>query len=114
MKNDFEHYEKEFDDQVYEDEFYEENYDEEELSDEEDIEDNENRKKKKRKSDDEFDDDDDFGDDDLDEQRIHVSYACDDCDYRWEEVIIKANDFEEEEEPEILCPMCGSLHVEQI
>lgn len=111
MKNDFEHYEREFDDQVYEDEFYEENYTEEELSDEDDLEDN------KRTNKDMFDDDSDDNylsdDDDLGEKRIHVSYACDDCDYRWEEVIIKTDEFDDEE-PEILCPMCGSLHVEQI
>lgn len=101
MKNDFEHYEKEFDDQVYEDEFYEENFDEEELVDEE-VE-----------KEDVFDDDDDDDLDDFGEKKIHVSYACEDCDYRWEEIIIKKDEFNEDE-PDVLCPMCGSLHVDQI
>jgi len=101
MKNDFEHYEKEFDDQVYEDEFYEENFDEEELSNEEELGDNDML--------DSGDLDDDFG-----ERKVHMSYACEDCDYRWEEVFVKTEAFEDEDEQEILCPMCGSLHVEQI
>lgn len=101
MKNDFEHYEKEFDDQVYEDEFYEENFEEEELANDEELGDN-----------DTFDKD-DF-DDDFEERKVHVSYACEDCDYRWEEVFIKKDEFEDEDERETLCPMCGSLHVDQI
>lgn len=100
MKNDFEHYEKEFDDQVYEDEFYEENFDEKELANDEEF------------SDGDMLEDDDL-DDDFGERKIHVSYACEDCDYRWEEVFIKKDEFDEDEH-EVLCPMCGSLHVDQI
>lgn len=61
-------------------------------------------------------------DDDLEEmdeyeeedhfQEIVVSYACEDCDYRWEVT------FEDEEDEEInesqYCPMCGSQNTTQI
>jgi len=104
--------EKEFDDEVYEDEFYEENFDEEELVDEEEglVKD--------------FDDDDDDDEvvhelDDDDEwdskatRRIETSYACEDCDYRWENVIVKRKtDIEEEiDDLDIICPMCGSMNI---
>lgn len=103
--------EKEFDDEVYEDEFYEENFDEEELVDEEEglVKD--------------FDDDDDDelvheldDDDEWDSKatrRIETSYACEDCDYRWENVIVKRKtDIEEEiDDLDIICPMCGSMNI---
>lgn len=95
MKKDPEKYEGEFDDQVYEDEFYEDNFDEEDLTDDED-----------------FDDED--GEDDYDGKKLHVSYACEDCDYRWDDVVVSSSDFDDVDEREVLCPMCGSLHVEQI
>jgi len=102
MKNDFEHYEKEFDDQVYEDEFYEENFDEELGDNDEELGEKDTL------------DEDDFDDDGFEERKIQMSYACEDCDYRWEEIFIKKDDFDDEDGHEVLCPMCGSLHVEQI
>ena len=100
--------EKEFDDEVYEDEFYEENFDEEELVDEEeglvkDFDDDEVVH--------ELDDDDEW--DSKATRRIETSYACEDCDYRWENVIVKRKtDIEEEiDDLDIICPMCGSMNI---
>ena len=49
--------------------------------------------------------------DDLAEE-IVTSYACEDCDYRWEVI------FEDEEDEELnetqYCPMCGSANCTQI
>jgi len=55
----------------------------------------------------EFAEDDD--DDDVAEE-YSVSFACEDCDYRWE------MSFENEEESEDVqfCPMCGSANTTQI
>lgn len=88
------HLEKDLDDEVYEDDYYDENYDEEELED----------------LDDSFDDDDDSGE--GGERKVHISYACEDCDYRWDEVIIrKKHDFDDELEADVICPMCGSINI---
>lgn len=108
MSNESDSMEKEYDDQVYEDEYYEENYDEEELED-----DNDSDSEKKVKS---KDDDDDDG---VEEKHIHVSFACEDCDYRWDDVIvkIKGGNLEDEADDDfsgVACPMCGSTNVEQI
>ncbi len=98
MRKRSEHYEKEFDDEVYEDEFYEENLDEEELSDEDEF------------KDDEFDEDREEGG-----RTYTVSYACEECDYRWEEPFASAGDFDDEEdEHEVTCPMCGSAQVDPL
>jgi len=98
MSNEHESYEKEYDDHVYEDDYYEEHYDEEELVDDDDLV------------------DDDAEDLEANEKKIHVSYACEDCDYRWDDVIIKKKDdyVEEVDEADVICPMCGSLNIEQI
>ena len=103
-------YEKEFEDEVYEDEYYDENYDEEELEDESDYLDEEEEEK------DELDDDYDEEDEYDNEKKINVSFACDDCDYRWDDVIIKrrGNLEDEEEEFDSVCPMCGSVNLTQI
>ncbi len=66
------------------------------------------------------DDDDDkpekeFDDEDEEtvggEREIAISYACEDCDYRWEVYL-------EEEDDELddtqYCPMCGSANTSQI
>lgn len=70
-------------------------------------------------SDDDDDDDDkadkDFDDEDEEtvggEREIAISYACEDCDYRWEVYL-------EEEDDELddtqYCPMCGSANTSQI
>lgn len=103
MTNDSDNLEKEYDDQVYEDEYYEENYDEEELEEDEKI-----------KDDDDYDDD-----DEVEEKHVHVSFACEDCDYRWDDVIVKLKsgnleDEGDEDYSDAVCPMCGSMNVEQI
>ncbi len=111
-------YEKDYDDEVYEDEYYEENFDDEELVDEDDV-----FGEKKSKDDEDDEDDDEFLDDDLSEEdevaardverKIDASYACDDCDYRWDDVIIKRKDVLEDydDEHDIICPMCGSINI---
>jgi DNA-directed RNA polymerase subunit RPC12/RpoP len=65
------------------------------------------------------DDDDDKPEKDIDddeetvggEREIAISYACEDCDYRWEVYL-------EEEDDELddtqYCPMCGSANTSQI
>ncbi len=93
------HYEKEYDDEVYEDEYYEEHYNEEELGEEGDRM--------------ESDSDGESGWED--EKKIVMSFACDDCDYRWEDQIIKAKDeIEDESDFDVICPMCGSVNITQI
>ncbi len=94
MPNDFE---KEFDDEVYEDDFYEESFDDEELLEDE-------MQEEELIEEDEIEED---------EKHIAVILACDDCDYRWEDVIVKRKD-EDLEDLEIICPMCGSTNVTQI
>ena len=47
--------------------------------------------------------------------RIALSFACEDCDYRWDDVIIKNKEDEEDDfEFSATCPMCGSQNVTQI
>lgn len=61
---------------------------------------------------DDYDDDDNLLNDDEEEEveavEVVVSYACEDCDYRWEVT------FEDEEDEGIdevqYCPMCGSAN----
>lgn len=87
--------EKDLDDEVYEDDYYEENYNEEELKDSDDVDD---------------DDDESYGE--GGERKVHISYACEDCDYRWDDVLIKKkHDIEEDMERDIICPMCGSINI---
>lgn len=87
--------EKDLDDQVYEDDYYEENYNEEELKDSDDL----------------LDDDDDF-DEEGRERKVHISYACEDCDYRWDDVLVKKrHEIEEDFERDVICPMCGSINI---
>jgi hypothetical protein len=94
-------YEKDFDDEVYEDEFYYDNLDDEELADEEHF-----------PEDDEYIEDDW---DDEDEKKVDLSFACEDCDYRWEDTVIKRKDeLDYNEELSTTCPMCGSTNITQI
>ncbi|MCX8124584.1 MAG: hypothetical protein N3F66_10535 [Spirochaetes bacterium] len=94
MPNEFE---KEFDDEVYEDDFYEESLDDEELLE------------------DEMQEEDLIEEEEIEDEEKHIAVilACDDCDYRWEDVIVKRKD-EDIEDLEIICPMCGSTNVTQI
>ena len=90
--------EKDYDDEVYEDDYYDEHYNEEELYDSED------------RLDDDGDDDDDVNN----ERKVNISYACEECDYRWDDVIIKRKDSiddDDDYETGTLCPMCGSVNV---
>lgn len=59
-------------------------------------------------SDEEEDDD----DDEPENTQIITSFACEDCDYRWE---VTFADEEEEALDEVqYCPMCGSSNTTQI
>jgi predicted RNA-binding Zn-ribbon protein involved in translation (DUF1610 family) len=123
-----EYQEKEFDDEVYEDGYYEDNYEEEELEEEGDeIEKGRKTEVKPKKSlieaavdeDDDEKEKDEEDEDDEDswdkERKINVSYACEDCDYRWDDIVIKKSEFDSEEEIfETACPMCGSMSITQI
>ena len=91
-------FEKDLNDEVYEDDYYEENYNEEELMDSEDF------------SEDYLDDDDLYID--SEERKVHISYACEDCDYRWDDVLVKKrHNFDDDLERDIICPMCGSINI---
>ena len=83
--------EKDVNDEVYEDSFYD---NEEELKEEE------------------ADADDDGGSDE--DAHISVSFACEYCDYRWDDVIVKGKEEEDDDEVSATCPMCGSMNVTQI
>ncbi len=86
------YHEKEFDDEVYEDGFYD---DDEELEE------------------DEAESSHDEPDDDVEEElKVHVSFACEDCDYRWDDIIVKVKGgLEDEFDHEGICPMCGSMTI---
>ena len=105
--------EKEFDDEVYEDTYYE---DEEEL--EEEDEENEDGEKSKDDEKDYDDDDEDDDDDEVEiEKKIHLSFVCDDCDYRWDDVVLKIKGNLEDEmdyDENQPCPMCGSMNTSRI
>ncbi|MDH5719585.1 MAG: hypothetical protein OEZ13_03095 [Spirochaetia bacterium] len=61
----------------------------------------------------EVEDTDDYekDEDDTDFEEVIVSYACEDCDYRWEVTL----DEEEAEYDDIqYCPMCGTANTTQI
>ncbi len=73
----------------------------------EEIDDEEEEEEKKKEKDSKSEEDDD-------ETRVHVSFACEDCDYRWDDIIVGNRDKIEREEFDIVCPMCGSTAVTQI
>ncbi len=115
-------YERDYEDEVYEDEYYEEHFDEElideEEVDEEGFEDEEGAEDGSTADDAERDEDDVDDEEDAvakrdSERKIEVSYACEDCDYRWEDVIIKRKDVldDYDDEHDIICPMCGSVNI---
>ncbi len=101
--------EREFDDEVYEDEYYEEHFDEEELFDED------HAARGDDLDSDLLDDEemDEGWDDDNPNRKVETSYACDDCDYRWDDVVVKRKNALEDDdfERDIICPMCGSQNI---
>ena len=109
--------EKDLDDEVYEDEYYEEHFEEEELIGEDEMTDVVERDIEEDGDLDEEDilDDDEDWEDKKNTRKVEMSYACEDCDYRWEDVIIKKkNRLEDDEEIDVVCPMCGSTNITQI
>lgn len=64
--------------------------------------------------DDEFDDDEDEDEEEEEVNEIVISFACEDCDYRWEVVVEENEEEEEDYEESHYCPMCGSSNVTQI
>jgi hypothetical protein len=66
--------------------------------------------------DDEKDDDEEkeLSDEDGEDTRVHLSFACDDCDYRWDDIIVGNKEKIEREEFDLACPMCGSIAITQI
>ncbi len=112
-------YERDYEDEVYEDEYYEEHFDEElideeEVVDEEELEDEEgaNDEDSEREVDEESDEEGQVAARES-ERKIEVSYACEDCDYRWEDVIIKRKEVldDYDDEHDVICPMCGSVNI---
>ncbi|MDY6968017.1 MAG: hypothetical protein SVR08_05115 [Spirochaetota bacterium] len=95
MNNDLE---MEFDDEVYEDEFYDQFSDEELVDEDEAIE-----------------EEGDFDSDGALERSVEMSFACEECDYRWDD-IIKRDEFtvDDEDYDDAICPMCGSTNITQI
>ena len=102
MAHDNDYFEKDYDDHVYEDDYYEENYEGEELADDEEDD-----------YDEEYDDEDEG---EPESKRVHLIYACEDCDYRWDDYVVGFVGSVEETESfgDVACPMCGSVNVEQI
>jgi hypothetical protein len=62
----------------------------------------------------EDDDEKELSDEDGEDTRVHLSFACDDCDYRWDDIIIGNKEKIEREEFDLACPMCGSMAITQI
>ncbi len=48
------------------------------------------------------------------QQGVELSFACEDCDYRWDDYIVGEKEEIENEEFDIICPMCGSVNISQI
>ncbi len=61
---------------------------------------------------DEFNEDSD--DDDIGQKGVDLSFACEECDYRWDDYIVGEKEDIESEDYEVVCPMCGSLNISQI
>ncbi|MES0491151.1 MAG: hypothetical protein ABUK01_14220 [Leptospirales bacterium] len=49
-------------------------------------------------------------DDDVVFEEVNVSFACEDCDYRWESAFESDEDADEVQ----YCPMCGTANTTQI
>ncbi|MCS6972448.1 MAG: hypothetical protein N2Z22_07815 [Turneriella sp.] len=59
----------------------------------------------------EFEEEEEEEDDLGGEREIVISYACEDCDYRWE---VYLEDEDDELDDVQYCPMCGSSNTTQI
>lgn len=120
------YHEKDYDDEVYEDDYYEEHYDEEELEDDAElirdddagytnelVEEEDLIEEEEEEAEEGLEDEDEAEGSWESDKRITVSFACEECDYRWDDVIIKkkGNLEDEEEEIDAICPMCGSMNV---
>ena len=107
--------EKDFDDEVYEDDYYEKHYDGEELEDESELaEDERGRGELDEEEEEEILEEEEALEEaewDDDEKKVTVSYACDECDYRWDDVVIRKKSELVEDEHDVVCPMCGSMNV---
>jgi hypothetical protein len=113
--------ERDYEDEVYEDDYYEEHFDEEELIDEEEVKAGEYKElevleEEGEREVPEYEPEEGAESWDKDkDNKVDVSYACEDCDYRWEDVIIKSKEnLDDFEETEVVCPMCGSTNITQI
>ena len=106
------YHEKDYEDEVYEDDYYEEHYEEEELADESDRLKGEGLIEEEEEHVEEGLEEEEVPEEGWDDdKKVTVSYACEECDYRWDDVIIKKKGEIEEEELDIICPMCGSMNV---
>lgn len=103
--------EREFDDEVYEDDYYEENFDEEEIDEDSGLYFSEKPERRAEGAEEEE------TEETVEKKKVYLSFACDDCDYRWDDVIVKnLGNLEDEEDADddVICPMCGSMNVTQI
>ncbi len=92
--------------------FYNDNFNEEELLEGgDDYYDKESEEESEDELDEKEEEDEEEKDD---ETRVHLSFACDDCDYRWDDVIVGNKEKIEREEFDMACPMCGSVAITQI
>ncbi|MDY6932637.1 MAG: hypothetical protein SVZ03_00265 [Spirochaetota bacterium] len=98
MVNEFE---KDYNDEVYSDEYYEQTFGEDELIDE-DEEEKEGEEEENVESASTF------------EKGIEASFACEECDYRWEDIFKKDEWDMEDIGQDTICPMCGSTNITQI
>lgn len=98
-----ERFEKEYDEEFYDDDSQEEN-----LSEENDVFVNSGDDEEISKEEVEEDWD------GSGETKADLSFACEDCDYRWDDIIVGEKDDIEHEDFHIICPMCGSINITQI
>ena len=117
MANDY--HEKDFNDEVYEDDYYEKHYDGEELEDNSpaldqgeelhDTDEEDNEEEEEEEKNEALEKFDELGWEE-EEKKITVSYACEECDYRWDDIVVRKKG-EVEDALDIICPMCGSMNV---
>lgn len=65
--------------------------------------------------DDEEDLEDQSDESDSEEGRgLDLSFVCEDCDYKWDDFFVGEKEEIENEEFDVICPMCGSVNISQI